>query len=136
MNLKQLGNSQKMYTDIKALDAEIVEIEKVAMLIADGKAVVKLTMDVTDTSKKPEVKKEDSDYESEVKRYQSFFTGGLLYPLTGSGSPKEEQKKPDNQLKSELSDNLSLNVLAVLLYDKQQKRLALLNKLKRIGVTL
>lgn len=146
MNIKQLERSQKMYQEVKALDAEIIEIEKIAILVVDGNAEVNLSLTVKDTTPKPKESEkaqfdEDGSLKSTISRGAGFDIRdpwSSLLPNYFASSLKSHSLSEHgcNVLKSELSDNLSLSVLAILLDDKLKKREKLIKSLNRIGVTL
>jgi hypothetical protein len=143
MILKQLEISQKVYNEFKALDAEILEIEKVAMLVANGDTEVNLSLNVKDTSvKEPKSKVNFDEDGSLMKSGQLGFRVEMFNPfemytkhLSGLSQLKEE-KQPATTLKSKLSENMSLNILAVLLSIKMEERAKLIRKLNRFGVTI
>ena len=149
MNIQELERSQKIYAQIKDLDAEIIEIEKVAILIANGNAEVNLSLKVKDISpKKQEKEKVEFDEDGSLKTSLGSgmnFRMGIISPwgmgeslfekMYGKGAIEKEEA-PGTNLKACLSENLSLNVLAILLYDKQSRREKLIRNLKRVGVTL
>lgn len=138
MNIKQLEKSQNIYQSIRTLDSEIIEIEKVASLIADGNAEVSLSFSVANKSNLEPSKEE----EEAVFNPENYGLGSILGLTRGVariefnpfGRVTTEKKKPDHEIHSILSENLSLNVLAVLLFDKQQKRSKLISSLKRMGI--
>jgi len=149
MNIQELERSQKIYAQIKTLNTEIIEIEKVAILIANGNAEVNLSLKVTDTTPKKD-DKEKVEFDEDVSFKSSLGSGlnfrmGIINPwgtqeslfekMYGKGAISEEKESGTN-LKACLSENLSLNVLAILLYDKQTRRDKLIRNLKRIGVTI
>ena len=146
MNIQQLERSQKIYLDIKKLDAEIIEIDKVAQLIANGNAEVNLTLTVKDITPKIEQKEkvttEDGSLQSEILTFEiggldlSERMSKLSHSIWGGISSKPHVSENETKLTADLSENLSFNVLAILLHDKQTKREKLINNLKKIGVTL
>lgn len=146
MNIKQLEKSQKMYLEVKSLDAEIIEIEKIAILVVDGNAEVNLSLKVKDTTPKPKESDKAKFEEDGSQRSTPSIGMGFdvrdpwssLFPKYFSDSVKNHtvSEQGCSVLRSELSDNLSLNVLAILLDDKLRKREKLIKSLNRIGVTL
>ena len=148
MNIKQLERSQKIYSELKSLDAEIIEIEKIALLLVDGNAEVKLNLSVKDTTPKPE--KIEIDEEGDIKPVQS---GGLSFSILGSsmdmfqriygtpgystlGTTSQVTKDTGDMSSYDISESLSLNILAILLNEKLDKRTKLIKSLNRIGVTI
>ncbi len=147
MNIQQLERSQKMYTNIKELDAEIIEIEKIAMLLVDGNAEVKLNLSVKDTTPKSE--KIAIDEDGDMKATKSGpLTFGIMSPMAfmqriqGSrglwidDDPLQAKQDNSEKMSYGISENLSLNVLAILLNEKLEKRAKLIKSLNRIGVTI
>lgn len=148
MNIKQLERSQKMYSDLKILDAEIIEIEKVAILIANGNAEVNLSLNVKDTTQnKEEIAEVEFDEGTPLRSslggfsvnmgiITSWRTGESMFEKIYGKKAIEKENTSGTNLKACLCENLSLNVLAILLYDKQDRREKLIRNLKRIGVTI
>ncbi|WP_231489871.1 hypothetical protein [Pedobacter sp. Leaf170] len=151
MNITQLEKSQKIYNDIKTLDAEIIELDKVAHIIANGNATVNLSISVIDNTLKESKDKESIlDEDGSLKSDFGSLSSGRIsfnpfdeiirsatssWPSMSSFAPKVASANSTN-LETKLNDNLSLNVLAILLYEKQERRKKLIKQLNRIGVTI
>lgn len=133
MNLTQLAQAKEKFEEVLKLDAEIKEIDKLANLIANGVAKVNLTLAIHDTTVKEPVK-ELMDNEDPFDRI-SRLLGDIPRIGTWGGTP-EPKKDNGQQIKSELSDYVGLNILAILLSEKQAKRAKLLNSLSRMGVAI
>ena len=140
MNIKQLERSQKIYLEIKKLDAEIIEIDKVAQLIANGNAEVNLTLSVKDVTPKIEETEKVTTYHDPMTTghgRMNFFNPfeEMMKSYRGISS-KITDDNDKTVLTADLSENLSFNVLAIILNDKQTKRKKLINSLKKIGVQI
>ncbi|HZW66383.1 MAG TPA: hypothetical protein VFF23_11875 [Hanamia sp.] len=141
MDFKKLERATKIYEQLKQLDKEIIEIDRFAMLVANGEIKSSFELKIDDIGKK----KEDSDkvgfdedgslikgtsdslYE-QMRR--SFYMPILSF---GCDTGKETDKNV-HLLKNELSENATMSILGVLLQEKQFKRTNLLTQLQRLGV--
>jgi len=142
MNIKQIEKANKILLDIKILDSEIIELEKFAMLIADGEVTIDFSLNVHDLKKKREQEEkisfdEDGSLISALEKmrnrlsyYSPFAMGGLVEYQNA------DSKSHVKNLTNILNENEGLQVLGVLLGIKQQKRQRLIESLNKIGVNL
>lgn len=135
MNFKQLDMAARIYDQIKALDAEIIEIDRIALLVANGDTQSSFELKIEDIGGRNE---EDGNVQSD--QWGPIFAIQLrpiedwLNSLNGhrfSGHPYR-----NNILKNQLSESSTMRILGVLLGDKQSKREALLDQLEAIGVAV
>ena len=132
MNLKQLQQAAKILEKIKALDAEIIEIDRVALLVANGNSECSFSLNVKDTTPvKEEVEIEEQPRDTMTDFYRRYQLGILSIIST---EPKKEEK--GFILNHTLSEENTLRILGILLGDRQQKRDELINKLNKKGVQL
>lgn len=139
MDFKKLEKATKIYGEIKALDAEIIEIDRFAMLVANGEIKSSFTLTVEDVGKKKEDETKVSfDEDGSLVGLHKKMMSSLMMPMwfcSGSVSLESENENY-HTLKNELSENATLNVLGVLLCEKQAKRRILLNSLDKLGVSV
>jgi len=142
MSIKKLEKATKILEKIKILDAEIIEIDKFAMFAANDeiKASFELKIDNIGKKKEDENKVEfDSDgslksgatdfYAEMIRKYTSPLSFPFLTPMGNSTS----DKKNEYALRADISENTTLNILGLLLCDKQRKRDLLIGELAKYG---
>ncbi len=130
MNLKKLARAAKLYEQIKALDGEIIEVEKMAMLVANGETKSTFELHIEDLNKNEDEAKsvlDDCNTPSGwmQEMMMGFRTGGTLKKTEPSG----------NKLKSILSETLTLQILGELLFDKNYQRELLVSKIQSLNLT-
>jgi hypothetical protein len=138
MNIVKLEKATKIYEQIKQLDNAIIEIDRIAMLIANGEVSCSFDLKVNDLTKTEEQCQVGFDEDGSLRSacdpihpYRLSFSllGGVLRNTTPP--PVNE-----NILKAELTENTALSILGVLLCDKQYQRDQLINQLERLGVAI
>jgi hypothetical protein len=131
MNLKQLSKAQKIYEEITRIDKEIINIESLAQKLANDDIQFNLQIEIEDlinTEVEPEQKLDA--YPCGTPRIQfAWSLGGICN--TSEAKPKTEVLKETG-----LNNSLSLQILGVLLYNKQQIRKGLLAQLEKMGVAI
>jgi hypothetical protein len=129
MDFKKLENAQKAYDEIKKLDAEIIVIEKVAMVVAQNKTEIIFKMSVEDLEKKP--KKDDIlDGDGSLKLGDSAQSG--LFVWFGGATNVKEPEKDVMQILEAIPDTTALQVLGVLMNVKQERRKQLIDYMNKI----
>ena len=133
MDIKKFEKAQKAYLKIKELDKQIIEIENLAMQIANGENSVSFEFKLTDLNPKEEKVKFDEDGSIYQFGIPEFMAHHRIFPVFGGAKPENDQTKKYN---IDISINASLQILGVLLHEKQINRTALLNQLNEIGVSI
>lgn len=132
MELTKIDNAFKIYTRIKELDAEIIEIDKIAMQLANDDTDVSFSLDIKNFTIKPKcnIVSVDDVYKSVLENYTfSFFSYG--------DKKKEEPKDHEvTTFKTSIATQTSLKILGLLLSDKMDRRNILINKLQKCGVKI
>lgn len=139
MNLKELQKAQKLYDRIKELDAEIIEVEKVAQYVADKKASVKFSIKVTDTEKVKDKDKVSLDADGSLVYGQRSPLDAYKFMFSPFGLPSctpEKKESPDASYKCDVSESVCLGVLGVVLASKMEARELAMKALKKIGITI
>lgn len=131
MNYKTVQRVHKLYEELKALDTEIIQIDKLAVYIANNKASIDLRI----TAEKNKADQADPVLDSdgsllgaEKRMYQTFFDVPRYAFLTGSTT----LPKPDFDLSYNLHEGLCLAVLDVLIRDLNTKRKVITDELRGI----
>ena len=145
MNLKKLEKATKILEKIKVLDAEIIQIDKFAILVASGETKINIDLKCENHRKKEDeankVKFDEdgsivrSSHDGDATQYYfpngAFFSGFLQQLKLPSNEPKNE-----TSIKQELSDTATLSILGVILCEKQEARRKLIESIKQMGFTV
>lgn len=129
MTIKKLESAARIIQKVKELDADIIQIDKFAMLIANEHVNCSFTLNVEDMAPKSEIVNLEPEKSSKMN-----YDGGLITFWTSRHT--EQPKKNISSFSSEANENTALHLLGVLLMDKQNQRTTLLNQLTKYGVQL
>lgn len=138
MQLKHADKVLKIVEKIKALDADIIKLEALAMQAANGENTVVINFEVTDLSKKEEVEnKVTFDEDGSITLNISHQIGMYLMPRVSFGgcstATKDESK---STFKEEIKDVTAMQIFGLLIQGKQAQREGLLQSLKKYGVKI
>jgi len=136
MNATQFAKAQKLFDRVKELDAEILEIEKTAQLIASNKTEIKLSLKINDLEKhgkKQRVLDEDGSLLGDSPIGRNPFS--LFFGLDRTQEQKSV-KEYDVKQDSIIPDRVALQVLGVLLADKMEARDLAIKRLNKIGIDI
>jgi hypothetical protein len=127
MELKQLDKATKIYSDIQKIDAEIIEIERLASLVANGEVKSSFELKVVDKQKQ-EVRFRQLTEDGDIIRPNCVTFDHLHnFPLSilrlQNYNNKESKSRSANTLSSNLSESTTLQILAVLLNEKKKGEL-------------
>lgn len=143
MNLKKLEKATKIYEQIKIIDAHIIQIEKLAMLAASGEIKSSFQLKIEDIGEKnKEAEKVKFDeHGSLIKTNPESLREKMLQqmnwmPFFTGFENKNEQNKHQHLLEQELSENLTLQILGILLYEKNTLKKSYLSQLEKLGVLI
>lgn len=133
MKIKDLEKATKVLDQIKILDSEIIEIDKLALLIADGSNVITIELKVQtlDEAKKEVLDSDGSLIDHNRTRSHEFF-GGILGHYRSICEPIKPPA-PLHLLRKELNESSALHILGLLLREKQFIRISLIEKIKKLG---
>ena len=140
MNIKTLKKAIKINSQIDTLDKEIIEIDKMAMLIANEDAMFSFSLDGLRPEKEEE-KKESDDHGTDAYSYGMMqdilrrYNQPFMMGWADVGKDKKKDKKTFS-IKYSISTSVSLQILGVLLLDKQSKRTHLISQISKLGVSL
>jgi hypothetical protein len=132
MEIKKVEKAYKVVEQIKAIDKEVLELEKMVMLITNNPIEASFEVTVKDLSKTEEVDKQSGSI--------GFMMGtAIRLKVNDDGTlstvPEKEQRHPIHNIKAELPSGLSLQVIGYLLLKKQAQREALLKQVEQITWT-
>ena len=138
MDIKRLEKATKIYEQIKLLDAEIIEIDRFAMLIANGEIKSSFELKVDDIgSKKEDENKVRFDSDGSIintQQMQTMMYNSIFPSWFQQIDNSTIKNKNEHSLKYPISDHTTMSILGILLCEKQSKRKSLLNDLEQLGV--
>jgi hypothetical protein len=133
MDLKELEKAQRLYARIKELDAEIISIERLALLASTKKTSIKLSLTIEDLEKVKDSEKTIIDCDGSLSLGHDSLGVFKFFMPSFPGTPKKAQEH-DGSLESDLTDSVCLGVLDVLLQSKIEARELAIKSLNRMGV--
>lgn len=122
---------------LKTIDADIIEMEKIANLLASGHSKQSMVLAVTDTNPETEPKKEVLDSDGSLNTGENKTSFGGLFTINWGNNYSNKEKKEDPRTKKldvQLSDTTALQVLGVLMEQKLIARGEIIQKLKGMGL--
>lgn len=131
MHIKELEKATAMLQRIKILDNEIIEIEKIAMIVANNDIDTNFQLKVID--------KENTNEDDEQKPVEFDFgeySGFLGFMAYRNDDNKKKENKNVHTINYDLSINATMQILGVLLYEKQTIRHNIIKKLNKYGITI
>ncbi|WP_256013198.1 hypothetical protein [Desertivirga xinjiangensis] len=133
MKLKTISEAKSILEKLTTLDAEIIQIEKKAIKIANGAFTSSITLEF---DVEPESKPKNHAKQSRSGERQHLFFPGLLFsPEVPRWGEENIQNKNASDLSFGLEETEMLMVMGTLIAIKKQRRMGLLSKLKEMGVT-
>lgn len=127
-NIKQIEKIAKAYEQIKKLDAEILQLDKMAMKLADG--VGDLTVRITfNEPEKDGVKFDEDGSILPQNTFNGFMQGGFVPSFMQSIYGIQAEKKDDGY-SEKLDENTALNFLGMLISTKMQLRNELIKSIE------
>jgi hypothetical protein len=136
MKLSRFEKAQKVYEQVKQLDKEIIEIEKIAGMVANGRNEIKLSIKLNDLEKQKDSDKVKFDDDGSLVMPGQNNNNSFSFLVFSSPPRKEEERKYTTRLDDQLTDEATLQVLGVLIMNKNEKRQALIIALQKIGLEI
>ena len=148
MKLKDFAKITKVYDEIKALDVELKNLHKIAQSVAHNESEVKLNLNITDLKLKTKLAKENivnSDGDLMLPRDfddsmipTAEYISNMVYGKTNTTVYKMSIPKPayESEYTDSLCDVSSLEILGLLIGNKENKKNALIKSLAKYKITL
>lgn len=134
MDIKQLEKATRMLSSIKEIDQEIIDIEKIAMILANSDTESSFVLKIIDQEQRDKslAQEKQEDDESPARSFLAqFMTSGLLPHVT-----RDDKDDFTHTINASLSVNVTMQILGVLLYEKQNKRTKLIKRLESYGINI
>lgn len=137
MKISKFEKAQKIYERVQKLDGEIIDIERLAHICAEGHNEINLQIKIKNLSKAND-KKVLFDCDGSLIDPNRQETPGMFSFsfMLGSADPKKKEDKYTDRLEEIISDEVTLQVLGVLILQKQQERHALMLTLQKMGLEI
>lgn len=142
MDIKKLEKANRILVDLKKLDAEIIDIEKYAMQIANGRAKTSFTLKFEDLTKKGDDDKVDFDEDGSLilrghrVNRADMMRNPFAFMIEMDRHIVSDKKKPVEELSYKLSDTTTLQVLGCILSEKTEIRTRMIKQLNRYGISI
>lgn len=134
MDIKSVEKIYNKVAAVKKLDQEIIEIDRLALLIANGNVGVNLSLAIEDFDKAAKLEAENGS------KVNKGLIGGLqfttLYWTFGGSEPKPPKNEAITEYKQIVSPEVTLQILGTLLGDKVTKRAELIRQLQELGLKI
>jgi hypothetical protein len=146
MNLKKLEKATKILEQIKKLDAEILELDRFAIKVANRDTDCNVSISLVDKS--PEVKREHifgeygflkPEYTGEQEKPKESSMYDIMHSLRMGWFGQQASIKHvvvTDCLQHKLSDKETLQILGILLGNKHDARALLIKALNQMGVEI
>jgi hypothetical protein len=136
MKLKDLEKINKIYIEIKDLNDNLVYLHKLAVNVADSKSIVTLNLNETNLKIKELEEKQNMFDEDGSLNKPSSGSRSLLFQLYGIDAPKPKPTNSTHLYTEALTDVLTLELLGVIIANKQKEKQKLINKLSKYKIEL
>ena len=136
MDFKKLEKATKKLEKLKELDKEIIEIDKMAISILNNETKISFDLNVENiTKKQDEESKVTIDEDGSLSVYKKMHEEMSRYLMWGIriGESSEKKKENVNTLSKSINDKIALQILGVLLCEKNSERNALIKELNLLG---
>lgn len=135
--IKQLERAAKLYKEIKVIDAQIIELDKWAIKIANEGFKISIDISFEERQKQKEVSFDLDgslifDRQADApSMFTSIFQSFMPYGYNG-----QEKKKDENSIKKVISESTCLIILGGMLSELMDNKHNIINELKKIGIEL
>lgn len=136
MDFKKLEKATKKLEKLKELDKEIIEIDKMAISILNNETKISFDLNVENiTKKQDEESKGTIDEDGSLSVYKKMheeMSRSLMWGIRIRES-SEKKKENVNTLSKSINDKIALQILGVLLCEKNSERNSLIKELNLLG---
>ena len=134
MNASKFEKATIAFERIKQLDKQIIEIEKLAMLLADGSTKQSVSISIEDLSESEKGNILDKD--GSLIGSESISGISLWKVPYGSVLSIKEDNQNEHKLAEPTSEKVMLQILGVLLHEKINERNYLIKQLEKMDIVL
>lgn len=139
MDFKKLEKAINIYKDIQAIDKEITDLDRFAMMVVNGDTESSIQLKIVDIGKQ----EDDSptvSFGEDGSLVRPRLDWGTLFklrmtPFSYGSCELKNTSENEHCINYSLSENSMLQILGVLLCGKQEKRKELISQLERLGVS-
>lgn len=128
MHIKHVEKVSQLFERLKTLDAQIIQLDRIGFLIADGDTELNLTLLCVDLRKKAE--------EEATKKKEGTYAGLGNPWMLGIYSHREETPESSNVYQHGLTEEAALHLVHVLVWQLSCERNNIIKELQTIGVKI
>lgn len=132
MELKKIERATKIVERIKEIDIQISDIEKMAVKVAEGNSDNNFVLNLLLPDKSED--KVQFDEDGSIMRNNPNTMGGIMGMIFGAinGEPATKKHGDSISLSQPLTDIAILQILAVIISERQTERKKLIDKIERL----
>ncbi len=123
MELKQLKIASKLLGKIEAIDKEIIEIDKIALLILNNETKINFDLGVENLSEN----KDSGETKDSLNPFKDLEARMIMMPWFSQ--PEKPKNKNTLSISDKINDKLALQILGVILCEKNKERDFLIKKI-------
>jgi len=140
MDFKKLKKATNLLEKVEIIDKEIIEIDKMALSILNNETKIEFDLKVENISKNKddEIKVTiDEDGSLSIRKDMEEMMQRSIFRFSFMGSQEESKKEKKNSISisKKINDKIALQILGVILCEKNFERESLIKQLNRLGVS-
>lgn len=142
MDFKKLKKATQLLQELEIIDKEIIEIDKMALSIVTNETKIEFDLKVENISKTKKDNAlvtidEDGSLVIPKQETENSVPSFLRIMLTGASLEKSSSIKNKNNISisKQIDDKIALQILGVILSEKNTERENIIKKLNRLGVS-
>ena len=131
MDLKQLKIASKLLEKLEAIDKEIIEIDKMALSILNNETKINFDLKVENLSENKD-SEQAKDSSSPLNDLEKRMMMAIQIPTWALSQPEIPKNKNTLSISDKIDDKLALQILGVILCEKNKERHVLIQKINSI----
>ena len=136
IKIKDISKIQEIYNAIKSLDSEIIELEKLGMMVASEKTKSTVSISVENLSPIKKTKDDILDVDGSLKTNKQEVPG-LFSLVWGFGEPSSKnENKVLSQFNTCMNESETMLLIGTIISFKNEMRKRLLAKLQAYGIKI
>jgi hypothetical protein len=135
MDLKNLKKATKFLDKIENIDKQIVEIEKIALSILNDKTKIQFDLKVENISKGKELE-QPKESSNPFKDLEERMMMAIQIPTWALNHQESKKNKNTFSISDDINDKLALQILGIVLSEKNSERKCLIKELHALGFSV
>ena len=128
MDLKQLKIASKLLEKLEVIDKEIIEIDKITFSILNNETKINFDLKVENLSKNKD-SEETKDSSNHLLKDLQRIAWPVQIPTWALSHPETPKNKNTLSISDKIDDKLALQILGVILCEKNKERHVLIQKI-------